>query len=132
MRKYEFRFYPQPLLLTQTLCESPYQMLFVATFVSLNLTSECINVTCQFLTIDCSPSLSRKQVNKSKFEAEKDGIKVPTTVEEYCVKTKPKPPETDDILNDFYDDDYGDDLDDEEDDDMECLEDSDDSGNEDS
>ena len=31
----------------------------------------------------------RKEVEESRREAEKDGIKVPTTLEEYCLATKP-------------------------------------------
>jgi ubiquitin-conjugating enzyme E2 R len=31
----------------------------------------------------------RKQVDASKVEAAKDGVKVPETVEEYCIKSKP-------------------------------------------
>jgi hypothetical protein len=56
---------------------------------------------------------SRKQVDASKLEAQKDGVKVPETIEEYCIKSKPaKAPHDDvDMLdfddNDYYD--YGDD-----------------------
>ncbi|EDO31189.1 predicted protein [Nematostella vectensis] len=70
----------------------------------------------------------RKQVQRSKIDAEKDGIHVPTTVQEYCVKAKPTKSDSDDF-NDFYDDDYADDLDDDDDDD-DCMEYSEDSGNE--
>jgi len=55
----------------------------------------------------------KKQVDASKVEAEKDGVKVPETVEEYCVKSKP--PKNDDIdMLDFEDEyyDYGADSDD--------------------
>jgi ubiquitin-conjugating enzyme E2 R len=54
----------------------------------------------------------RKQVALSKAEAEKDGVVVPTTIEDYIVKTKP--PENNLELTDFYDDDY--DLDNDDDD----------------
>lgn len=71
---------------------------------------------------------SRKQVLGTKVDAERDGVKVPTTLAEYCVKTKtPAPDEGSDL---FYDDYY-------EDDEMEeeaesCYGDEDDSGNEES
>ena len=56
----------------------------------------------------------RKQVAASRAEADKDGVVVPTTIEEYCIKHRSKPVVEDvDILTDFYDDDY-DDGDDEE------------------
>uniref|UniRef100_A0A8C9MQP5 Cell division cycle 34, ubiqiutin conjugating enzyme n=1 Tax=Serinus canaria TaxID=9135 RepID=A0A8C9MQP5_SERCA len=70
----------------------------------------------------------RKQVLGTKADAERDGVKVPTTLAEYCVKTKtPAPDEGSDL---FYDDYY-------EDDEMEeeaesCYGDEDDSGNEES
>uniref|UniRef100_A0A8B9Q3J5 Cell division cycle 34 n=1 Tax=Apteryx owenii TaxID=8824 RepID=A0A8B9Q3J5_APTOW len=70
----------------------------------------------------------RKQVLGTKVDAERDGVKVPTTLAEYCVKTKtPAPDEGSDL---FYDDYY-------EDDEMEeeaesCYGDEDDSGNEES
>ncbi|NWS44464.1 UB2R1 enzyme, partial [Probosciger aterrimus] len=69
-----------------------------------------------------------KQVLGTKVDAERDGVKVPTTLAEYCVKTKtPAPDEGSDL---FYDDYY-------EDDEMEeeaesCYGDEDDSGNEES
>ena len=72
----------------------------------------------------------RKQVSASRLEAEKDNVKVPTTIEEYCLKPKQRNPELEaDILTDFYDDDYhvGDDEDDEEGDGYD--EDNEDSGN---
>lgn len=64
--------------------------------------------------------LFRKQVESSRLEAEKDGIKVPTTLEEYC-KTQKQPTvsASSDICDDFYDDDdyqYQDDDDDEDED----------------
>lgn len=70
----------------------------------------------------------RKQVSRSKIEAEKENIKVPTTVDEYCVKSRPSRSETEDVT-DFYDDDYADDLDD-DDEEEDCMEYSEDSGNE--
>lgn len=48
----------------------------------------------------------RKQVLGTKVDAERDGVKVPTTLAEYCVKTKaPVPDEGSDL---FYDDYYED------------------------
>ncbi|XP_063003337.1 ubiquitin-conjugating enzyme E2 R1 [Elgaria multicarinata webbii] len=74
--------------------------------------------------------LIRKQVLGTKVDAERDGIKVPTTLAEYCVKTKtPAPDEGSDL---FYDEYYEDDEMDDEDDDDSCYGDEDDSGNEES
>jgi len=71
---------------------------------------------------------SRKQVLGTKVDAERDGVKVPTTLAEYCVKTKtPAPDEGSDLL---YDDYYEDDEMEEEAD--SCYGDEDDSGNEES
>lgn len=71
---------------------------------------------------------SRKQVLGTKVDAERDGVKVPTTLAEYCVKTKtPAPDEGSDL---FYDDYYEDDEMEEEAD--SCYGDEDDSGNEES
>nr|XP_047907961.1 ubiquitin-conjugating enzyme E2 R1 isoform X2 [Anser cygnoides] len=70
----------------------------------------------------------RKQVLGTKVDAERDGVKVPTTLAEYCVKTKtPAPDEGSDL---FYDDYYEDDEMEEEAD--SCYSDDDDSGNEES
>lgn len=55
----------------------------------------------------------------TRYEAEKDNVVVPTTIEEYCIKHKSKPPESEADLADFYDDDYGDMDDDLDDDDCE-------------
>uniref|UniRef100_A0A670K7F2 Cell division cycle 34, ubiqiutin conjugating enzyme n=1 Tax=Podarcis muralis TaxID=64176 RepID=A0A670K7F2_PODMU len=70
----------------------------------------------------------RKQVLGTKVDAERDQVKVPTTLAEYCVKTKtPAPDEGSDL---FYDDYYEDDeMDDEV---NSCYGDEDDSGNEES
>ena len=60
----------------------------------------------------------RKQVENSRLEAEKDGIKVPTTLEEYCQTQKqPTTSASSDICDDFYDDDYQYQDDDDDDDD---------------
>ncbi|KAH0627782.1 hypothetical protein JD844_008118 [Phrynosoma platyrhinos] len=73
-----------------------------------------------------------KQVQATKAEAEKDGVKVPTTLAEYCIKTKvPSNDNSSDLLyDDLYDDDI-DDEDEEEEEDADCYDD-DDSGNEES
>ncbi|XP_014668345.1 PREDICTED: ubiquitin-conjugating enzyme E2 R2-like [Priapulus caudatus] len=57
-------------------------------------------------------NIIRKQVAASKAEAEKDGVQVPTSVEEYCIRTKAEPTHSSNEMTDFYDDDYADDLDD--------------------
>ncbi|XP_013403676.1 ubiquitin-conjugating enzyme E2 R2 [Lingula anatina] len=75
-------------------------------------------------------NIIRKQVQATKQEAEKDGVVVPTTLEDYCVSTNPKPSDSSMDAADFYDDDYGDDIDDDDDDDNVYEEDDDDSGNE--
>lgn len=70
----------------------------------------------------------RKQVQGTKVEADKDGVTVPTTIEQYCVDAKPKPLENSHLDMDFYDDDYMDD--DDEDEEHFCYhDDGDDSGN---
>ncbi|XP_028915878.1 ubiquitin-conjugating enzyme E2 R2 isoform X2 [Ornithorhynchus anatinus] len=73
----------------------------------------------------------RKQVLATKAEAEKDGVKVPTTLAEYCIQTKV--PSNDNSSDLLYDDLYDDDIDDEEEEeeDADCYDD-DDSGNEES
>ncbi|XP_006898088.1 PREDICTED: ubiquitin-conjugating enzyme E2 R1 [Elephantulus edwardii] len=70
----------------------------------------------------------RKQVLGTKVDAERDGVKVPTTLAEYCVKTKA--PVADEVSDLFYDDYY-------EDGELEegadsCFGDEDDSGTEES
>ncbi|KAG8230528.1 hypothetical protein J437_LFUL011530 [Ladona fulva] len=62
-------------------------------------------------------NIIRKQVAASRLEADRDNVVVPITLEDYCIKTKVKPPENSVDMTDFYDDDY--DLDDDEDSDME-------------
>ncbi|CAJ0563206.1 unnamed protein product, partial [Mesorhabditis spiculigera] len=44
----------------------------------------------------------KKQVEDSKEEAAKDGVKVPETLEEYCIKTRAAPDEVIDDFEDFY------------------------------
>ncbi|KAK5870216.1 hypothetical protein PBY51_024870 [Eleginops maclovinus] len=74
----------------------------------------------------------RKQVVSTKAEAERDGVKVPITLDEYCVRTRVPP--TDDGSNLLYDDYYDDEEldDDDEEDNEDCCYDDDDSGTEDS
>ncbi|KAM6962715.1 cell division cycle 34 homolog a [Aplochiton taeniatus] len=73
----------------------------------------------------------RKQVHATKAEADRDGVKVPTTLAEYCIRTRAPP--TDEGSNLFYDDYYDEeDLEEEEEDDADCCYDDDDSGTEDS
>ncbi|CAG2106472.1 unnamed protein product [Medioppia subpectinata] len=77
-------------------------------------------------------NIIKKQVTASRLEAEKDNVVVPLTLEEYCIKHRTKPNETEADMTDFYDDDYGDDMeDDDEDDDYneDDNEDNEDSGN---
>ncbi|XP_029356481.1 cell division cycle 34 homolog a [Echeneis naucrates] len=75
----------------------------------------------------------RKQVLATKADAERDGVRVPVTLDEYCVRTQVPP--TDDGSNLLYDDYYDDeelDEDEDEDDNEDCCYDDDDSGTEDS
>ncbi len=68
------------------------------------------NDACFFLTF-------RKQVDSSRREAEADGVKVPTTLAEYCHQHKKPPTSTSsyDITDDLYDgDDYYEDSSDNE------------------
>lgn len=75
----------------------------------------------------------RKQVQSTRIEAEKDGVTIPMTLEDYCVKTKVRPQDESLDMTDFYVDDF-DDSDDCDDSDIEDTEenDKDDSGNEES
>ncbi|XP_070543529.1 ubiquitin-conjugating enzyme E2 R2-like [Ptychodera flava] len=79
-------------------------------------------------------NIIRKQVSATKADADKDGVKVPITLQDYCVKTKIQTPQSSSMdMADFYDDDY--DLDDDDDDDEEddnIYDDNEDSGNEES
>ena len=74
-------------------------------------------------------------MSATKVEAERDGITVPTTLDDYCVMAKPRPSSHSVDMADFYDDDYmddDDDLDDDDDDNNPCYDDEDDSGHGDS
>lgn len=75
----------------------------------------------------------RKQVQSTRHEAEKDGVTIPMTLEDYCVKTKVRPQDESLDMTDFYVDDF-DDSDDCDDSDIEDADegDKDDSGNEES
>lgn len=57
------------------------------------------------LTFDLS---CRKQVENSRREAEADGVKVPTTLQEYCQQYKPQSTSSYDLSDDIFDgdDDY--------------------------
>ena len=77
--------------------------------------------------------MCRKQVAKSKEEAQKEGIAIPSSIEEYCIKHKPIGSQSSDtcIDDDWYnDDDFDLDDDGDDDDDYDCFDDNDDSGNE--
>ncbi|KAJ8303997.1 hypothetical protein KUTeg_017580 [Tegillarca granosa] len=79
-------------------------------------------------------NIIRKQVLATKEDAEKDGVTVPTTLQEYCVSVKPKQADTNMDVDFYDDDDYQDDIDDEDDDDEDdeddiYPDDDDDSGN---
>lgn len=72
-----------------------------------------------------------EQVSKSRTDAEKDGIIIPSTVEEYCIKHRPIGSTSSDITMDLCDDDWydDDDYEDDDDDDDNICSDNDDSGN---
>jgi len=70
-----------------------------------------------------------KQVAASRAQAEADGVLIPSTVEEYCIKHQPIGSTSSDNMV-LCDDDWYDDDDDYDDDDVLCS-DNDDSGNED-
>ena len=78
------------------------------------------------------PLIHRRQVSKTKAEAQKDGVKVPLTLQDYCIQHKAQTPShSSQDLTDFYeDDDYADDGDYEEEEEDGCyFDDEDDSGN---
>jgi ubiquitin-conjugating enzyme E2 R len=73
-------------------------------------------------------NIVRKQVLATKADAEKDEVRVPTTLEEYCIKSQPLlQRDSDDIDFDDFDDFDDDDMDDEDED--EAGTDPEDSGN---
>lgn len=76
----------------------------------------------------------RKQVQATKIDAAKDSVTVPTTLQEYCVMSRPRPPAASENLTDldFYDDeDYVDEDDDDVNEEATCNN-EEDSGNSDS
>lgn len=91
-------------------------------FSTWNLTLFHSSLTLFLLLVVLSPSIFlslplslRKQVVSTKVEAERDGVKVPTTLAEYCIQTKvPSHDSSSDLL---YDDLYDDDIEEEDDDD---------------
>ena len=101
----------------------------------IRVEGQCVLVTSSQTKADSHKplchSLFRKQVSATKAEAEKDGVKVPTTLAEYCIKTKV--PSNDNSSDLLYDNLYDDDIDDEdeEEEDADCYDD-DNSGNEES
>jgi ubiquitin-conjugating enzyme E2 R len=74
-------------------------------------------------------NIIRKQVQATKEDAERDQVRVPTTLQEYCVSSIPS--HDNQVDADFYDDTYVDDFDDEEED-MYHEDNEEDSGNEES
>ncbi len=72
----------------------------------------------------------RKQVLATKADAERDGVKVPTTLAEYCIRTRVPPADEGSTL--FYDYYYDDEELDDEEEDEDCCYDKDNSGMEDS
>lgn len=81
------------------------------------------------------PNIIRKQALAANAEAKKEGIIVPMTLEDYCIKPTRKTETTEPTLDSFYDDDFDieteDDLptdDDEDDDDMDVNDDDDEEG----
>ncbi|KAI4469236.1 ubiquitin-conjugating enzyme e2 [Holotrichia oblita] len=75
-------------------------------------------------------NIIRKQAMAARAEAERDGIQVPLTLEDYCIKTQVKPNTSDSQveMTDFYDDDYDEEYDDPSDG-SDYEEDENDSGN---
>lgn len=67
--------------------------------------------------------LHRKQVLSTAAEAERDGVKVPTTLAEYCVQTRvPSQDSSSDLLyDDLYDDDMEEEDEEEDESEMESV-----------
>ncbi|ENN70240.1 ubiquitin-conjugating enzyme E2 R2 [Dendroctonus ponderosae] len=76
-------------------------------------------------------NIIRKQAMAARAEAERDGIQVPLTLEDYCIKTQVKPSNSESQveMTDFYDDDYDEAYDDLSDNSEYGDEDDNDSGN---
>lgn len=68
-------------------------------------------------------SAHRKQVMSTAAEAERDGVKVPTTLAEYCVQTRvPSQDSSSDLLyDDLYDDDMEEEDEEEDESEMESV-----------
>ena len=64
--------------------------------------------------------LNRKQVWATRADAEKDNVVVPTTLQEYCVSSKPRTDHSA-VDIDFYDDDYVEDNDEDDDSDSNMV-----------
>lgn len=93
------------------------------------LLSEPVAPCSSWVRVLTRASPPRKQVQGTKVDAERDGVKVPTTLAEYCVQTRaPAPDEGSDL---FYDD-YYEDAEAEAEADSCFGDDEDDSGNEES
>lgn len=95
------------------------------------------SVPCLAMLYHASPNplFSRKQVQATKVDAAKDSVTVPTTLQEYCVTSRPLPPHSSGNLTDldFYDDeDYVDEDDDDYVDEEAPCNNEEDSGNSDS
>ena len=54
-------------------------------------------------------NMVKEQVQSSKADAARDGVVVPQTVEEYCIKKTPVKKEPSLDMNDYFQDDYDDD-----------------------
>ena len=88
-----------------------------------------LNTDISYLSCPCSVfkyiiHFFRKQVQASRLDAEREGVVIPTTMEEYCKKAKnPDQLVQENIdMDDLYDDDYdlADDCDDDEEDEDDC------------
>lgn len=112
--------------------ENIFTLMYLQFNSSLKIWKHKSQAKYSFKSIACVCVSCRKQVLATKAEAERDGVKVPTTLAEYCIRTRvPALDEGSDLLyDDYYDDE---DLDeDEEEDGEDCCYDEDDSGNEES
>ena len=92
--------------------------------------SPAVSASSCYWTINVSTHICRKQVAQTASDAEKDGVVVPRTLEEYCIKPKSRESEDSDLNDFYYEEDYLDDEDDEDNYDYES--DGEDSGNEES
>lgn len=137
-----------PVLLNKLLCITDLKLLllileFVNSYVYLNTCIMFIFAMCSDLILCLGFQnfffeiytliyiIHRRQAMAARAEAERDGIQVPLTLEDYCIKTQVKPNTSDSQveMTDFYDDDYDEDYDDPSDDSDYAGEDDNDSGN---